>query len=173
LLDNLILIKTLLLAISTHLQSPPNVVDGYLAGSEFGFACVVIGQPGEGFFEVGEGPDVPAVESADKGKFADALMRIQAVKDGETLLASEASIVKGFDKGRKFIAGEERFGGDREGSNIQDGVVNAAFAAGVGQNMEGFSAGLEIKVFVRIEADEFAGADDLDFEWHRFTGGGV
>jgi hypothetical protein len=28
-------------------------------------------------------------------------------------------------------------------------------------------------VFVRIEADEFAGADDLDVEWHRFTGGGV
>jgi hypothetical protein len=81
--------------------------------------------------------------------------------------------VKAFDKGRKFVAAEDRFGRDREGSEVQDGMVNAAFAAGMGNDVEGLSAGLKIKEFVRIEADEFAGADDLDVEWHRFTGGGV
>jgi hypothetical protein len=33
--------------------------------------------------------------------------------------------------------------------------------------VESFFAGFEIEVLARVEADEFAGADDLDFEGHR------
>jgi len=124
------------------------------------------GKPDESFFEIGEGAHGPSLESADEGEFADAAMRVLPVKDGQALVATETGLVEAFDESGEFIAGEERFVRDRQATEVEDGSVDAAFAAGAGDRMEGFAAGVEVKVGMRVEADEVRSADDLQFQRH-------
>jgi hypothetical protein len=124
---------------------------------------VGFGEPGEGFFEVGEGADVPSLKGADEGEFADTLVWVVTVEDGEALMAGEAGVVEGFDKGGEFVAREERLMRDRKGAEVQDGAVDTPFAAGAGYGVEDFAAGVKVKVRVGIETDEVVDVDDLQF----------
>jgi hypothetical protein len=109
---------------------------------------------------------VPALEGADEGKFADALVWVVAVKDGEALVVGEAGFTKSFDEGGELVAGEKGLGGDGQGAKVEDGAIDAAFAAGASDGVEEFFAGVEVKVLVGVEADELGGADDLEIEGH-------
>src|SRR5688572_20685772 len=51
-------------------------------------------------------------------------------------------------------------------SQVQHGTVNSTQAACDRQHPQRFLARLEIQVPLRVEANEFVRADNLDFGWH-------
>ena len=105
---------------------------------------------------------MPAVEGADEGEFADALVGVVAVKDRKALLVGKAGVMESFDEGGEFVAREERFRGDRQGAKVEDSAVHTTFAAGAGDGVKKFFTGIEVEVLVGPEADEVGRADDLE-----------
>ena len=97
---------------------------------------------------------MPSLEGTDEGEFADALVRVVSIENREALVTSEAGGVEGFDEGGKFVTGEERLMRDWKGAEVEDGAVDASFAASAGDSMEGFTAGNEVEVGAGIETDE-------------------
>jgi hypothetical protein len=120
----------------------------------------------QGFFKFFESPHPQAAHSAEESEIPDPSMDIVLVKNGQTLLARESGLLKGPNQSGQFGLREPGPGQDRERTQIQQGVVESAFPARHRQGLEGLLARLKIEVFVRVEAHELAGADDVQFYGH-------
>jgi hypothetical protein len=120
-----------------------------------------IPKPEDGFLELAECADLPAVKAAQEREETRAMMRIARIKDSQALLSSESDFVERADESGKILDRQGRFGALMKRTHINQGAVHAALSASPRNFGQNFPARLQIHATPGAESDEFAGPNDL------------
>ena len=136
---------------------------------DFRRACfrTCAGKPGDSFLEIIECLDAPATQLGDERKQPGAMVRVGTVKHRQPLTVRETDFAERVHQHREIVRGEHGLRPRMQRPQIQQRLVDSAFAARAGQFRQRRLAGFQVKFSVRAKTDEFMGANDLKFHWHR------
>ena len=98
----------------------------------------LLGKPEQRFFKIFVRAHLPALNPADEGKGPGSAVRIAPVEHRQPLMFAKAGFVKGVNQRGQLRRGEERFSRNRQRPQVQQGPIELAFPARVGDKLESF-----------------------------------
>jgi hypothetical protein len=126
-----------------------------------GFVFLTLRKPHQGFLEVAECTDVPAMHGAEERKQPSPVVRVGMIKNRQALMARKAYFMERPHKPSKVCRAENRLGTGMQRAQVHHGLVDAPFPACGSQFRQRLFAGRQVEMTVRIHADEFIGANDV------------